>query len=524
MLRPTFALMNRSLRLDVRRRRFHLLRLIVVSVLFVLLLMAQGRSWSLAAPGLSFFRTIAWLNISLIAISGIGFFASAITEEKEEMTLELFMIAGIGPLAIMIGKGVNRLTAALSVLVVQIPFTMIAVTLGGVKARQILAAYVALAAFLFLVANIGLFYSVLCRRTGHAMAYTVITIGLLLNGPALIGKFMTALIARGFLTSGGTIAQSATTLSQVLHDASITTRMDAILQTAFNSPAIGFQVQSNLAAGVGLFVTAWLLFNWFNAGVSHSAPSRGWVSRPDRLLRFLAPARPWKNALAWKDFHFLTGGKMLILVRLLLIPLLTLGVYFSQLVANTWGNWWDLNMQNLVGVSLVVLAAELLVQSSRIFHEEVKWKTLGNIALLPQPIGASARDKLRGCLLGCIPAILWLSIGIAGSHYEILRNLYGLSEGMWFVCGLAEFVLFLHITAYLSLVVRWGALPLAVVVFATYVALSMSCLAAMLAGLLINGSETGSAAMAAYNAIAATIVSGLLYAAIGRRLETAQGL
>ena len=150
MLRPTFALMNRSLRLDVRRRRFHLLRLIVVSVLFVLLLTVQGRSWTFAAPGLSFFRTIAWLNISLIAISGIGFFASAITEEKEEMTLELFMIVGIGPLAIMIGKGVNRLTAALSVLVVQIPFTMIAVTLGGVKARQILAAYVALAAFLFL--------------------------------------------------------------------------------------------------------------------------------------------------------------------------------------------------------------------------------------------------------------------------------------------------------------------------------------------------------------------------------------
>ena len=50
----------------------------------------------------------------------------------------------------------------------QFPFTLLAVTLGGATIEQILAGYAALAAFLILVANVGLFMSVACRRGGFA--------------------------------------------------------------------------------------------------------------------------------------------------------------------------------------------------------------------------------------------------------------------------------------------------------------------------------------------------------------------
>ncbi len=524
MLRPTFALMNRSLNHDIRRRRFHLLRLAVVISLFCLLIATHANSLSLAAPGLSFFRTIAWLNFAAIAAAGVGFFATAITEEKEEMTLELFLIAGISPLAILIGKGVNRFFLALSVLVVQIPFTILAVTLGGVKLGQIAAAYIALAAYLFLAANIGLFFSVICSRTGAAMFFTAVTIGMLLACPLLINTATQTMIARGFIANGGAAAEFASHTAQCFDDASIITQLDNVMMAQFASPAIGFQVQSNLAGGAVLFFVSWLLFALVNTGASHAAPSRGWVARPDRLFGCLAPARPWTNALAWKDFHFMAGGKTMLLVRALLIPALAAVLYGGVYIAKSWIDWWDAAAEILAGVALTFLAGEMIVQASRVFSEEVKWRTLGNIGMLPRSIGRVANDKVRGCLLGCLPALVWLTFAVASAPDVFLTYLDDVDEGMWALCFVAEFVLFLYVTAYLSLVVKWGSLPLAVLAFAVYLAFSMSCFATVLVGPLIAGSDVGTIVYTSYNIAAATVLSGFLHAAVGRRLSAAKGL
>ena len=108
------------------------------------------------------------LNVALIVLAGISFFATAITEEKEEETLGLLKMAGLNPLGLLLGKSTSRLINTLLLLGVQFPFTLLAVTLGGATVTQIVAGYAALAAFLILTANVGLLASVVFRRGGTA--------------------------------------------------------------------------------------------------------------------------------------------------------------------------------------------------------------------------------------------------------------------------------------------------------------------------------------------------------------------
>src|SRR6185312_9394696 len=101
-------------------------------------------SFMFGAPGLHFFRGIAYLDATFMTLLGVSFFSTAITEEKEEDTLGLMLMAGISPVGILLGKSGSRLIQALLLVTVQYPFMLLAITLGGVTQYQIWCAYVAL--------------------------------------------------------------------------------------------------------------------------------------------------------------------------------------------------------------------------------------------------------------------------------------------------------------------------------------------------------------------------------------------
>lgn len=105
--------------------------------------------------GTELFSSIAWLNLLFITCAGAGYFSTAITEEKEEETLGLLQMAGLNHIGILLGKSTSRLIQVMLLLVVQFPFMLLAVTLGGVTTDQILAAYVSVLAFTVLLANLG---------------------------------------------------------------------------------------------------------------------------------------------------------------------------------------------------------------------------------------------------------------------------------------------------------------------------------------------------------------------------------
>ena len=115
-------------------------------------------------------------------MAGFGFFATAITEEKEEGTLGLLKMAGISRAGILLGKSTSRLVSAMLLLFAQFPFTLLAITLGGVTFQQILAAYSALLAYMILVANLAMFFSVSSKRSSTASLLSAIGVAVFVVG------------------------------------------------------------------------------------------------------------------------------------------------------------------------------------------------------------------------------------------------------------------------------------------------------------------------------------------------------
>ncbi len=132
MKRATAALFSWSLRADCANVTPHIVR--GAFALFVLLSVsaAYADAFSAVGPGLRFFRMICYLNVFLITVAGMSYFVSAVTEEKESGTLALLRLAGAPPLGIILSKSTSRLISALMLLLIQLPFTFLSITLGGV--------------------------------------------------------------------------------------------------------------------------------------------------------------------------------------------------------------------------------------------------------------------------------------------------------------------------------------------------------------------------------------------------------
>ena len=176
MFTGVFALLERSLRIDARSWQTHLARLGLMLGIYVSLSFAFAMAGRFGAPGLRFFSASVYLNVIFLTLLGVGFFSTAITEEKEEDTLGLMLMAGISPLGLLIGKLGGRLIQALLLIVVQYPFTLLAITLGGVSPSQVQAAYVGLGSYMLLLAGGGLLCSTLAPRSRTAGTWMVVAL------------------------------------------------------------------------------------------------------------------------------------------------------------------------------------------------------------------------------------------------------------------------------------------------------------------------------------------------------------
>jgi hypothetical protein len=460
----TLTLLRRALRDDATRLRAHLFRLGSVLVILLFLVVAHATSSGVSAPGRRFFELITWLNLALIVLAGASYFSGTITEEKEQGTLGLLRLAGVSTLGLLLGKSTSRLISVLLMFLAQLPFAMLAISLGGITARQILAADLALAAFLVLVANFGLLISVIAPRSGLAGASTFVGCVALLGG-AQLGTHIARILDRERILDAGTplgvrLAGLVETASQL----SIITRLRAILPTGFDGTLVSDQVLCDLGVGVGAFLLSWLVFDRFTRYVDVSAPTRGGVPTGRRRWS-LATGRTWRWALVWKDYHFLMGGHVAALTK----PWLYAGTFL--------GLWWwrdsawtvtGFRFEDLVGVvMLTLIAGELCLAASRLFHDELKWGTLSSLAVLPHATWRIAVEKVGGCLLGLVPALIALvcvTVLVPGS-FSWLRTLQSAEaeDVVWWLMAVHLLVL-LHLTVLLSLYVKWGALALAVAV------------------------------------------------------------
>jgi hypothetical protein len=491
------ALLTRSLRQDARQLRNHVFRLAFVAFMYMALLTASVTSGMFGAPGLRLFQQIAWLNVLFISCAGIGYFASAITEEKEEETIGLLQMAGLNPLGILLGKSTSRLIQASMLLVVQFPFMLLAVTLGGVTPHQIFAAYAALLAYMILLANVALVWSTICLRGGSAAGMTTLLLALYGVMPTTAKLIKTELAGTGW-TGTHWLTQTVMTSLDWMAESSVFEQMTVIMTTGFNQPTFSRQVISNSAGGFVGFLLAWILFVPCTRNSAAGGASRGVVLKSTTRVRFLSPGRSWPLPLVWKDYQFIAGGYVFAVIKLIgyaaLLPTVIMWhSYFGY--GGAAGMWSEVGVL-YVSCLMWAVIIEACILASRIFHDEVRLQTLSSLLMLPRSIPYLAYSKALGCLLGLLPSLSCLVLGawlLPGIDQDGVFR-FVIDPYLWGIV-LAVSV-FLHLIALLSLFVKWGALPLAIVVMGP---ISMCCPVGQLLILVIgpNGVRDPFGAMAA---------------------------
>lgn len=467
MWRGIFALLFRSLRTDSRSVRIHLLWFFLLAVIYLALWSAQQTSIFFGAPGQIFFRYVAYLNAAFVTLMGVGFFSSAISEEKEEDTLGLMTMAGISPLGILLGKSTSRLFQVLLLLAIQYPFTLLAVTLGGLMPSQIYSAYVSLFAYTILLANVGLLCSVFCRRSRDAAGMTTLWLVGYFTAPAFAyAGYQYLLYAKGW-----TLADPAQNLVLTplkwLSESTVVTELYRAT-TSGHEFEWSTQIVGNALGGVLCFLLSWWLFGFVAKDPAPEASSRGMVARSsNRRLRLFSAGRAWNQSLAWKDFHFIAGGWAGVLIRCLLYS----GLYGLCYAANhpsMWGgstgfNWtmrWEDVTWGFLFFSHPLLALDIALTMSRVFQEEIKGQTLSSLLMLPRAIPDLVYSKMFGCCLALVPGVIANLAGLlllpGGSR--LIDDLFDETGFWWWIMNLW---LLIHLTLVLSLHLRWGAMALA---------------------------------------------------------------
>lgn len=454
------ALLTRALRQDARQLKNHIFRLCFVAFIYLALLGALLTAGAFGAPGLRLFASIAWLNAVFVTCAGIGFFSSAITEEKEEETIGLLMMAGLNPLGILLGKSTSRLIQSSMLLVVQFPFMLLAVTLGGVTPLQIMAAYVSLLAFMVLLANVALVFSTVCDRGGSAAGLTT----LLLLAHFLLAAYAPSLnaVLPGFGLSNATwYGRLLFSSLDLLAESSAYLRLVRIMETGFNEEIISTQVISNVVGGVLCFGLAWLVFVPSLAR-SAVAGNRGLVMRSRGRFRLFSAGRAWPMPLAWKDFQFIAGGYSFAIIKVFGYLVLFAVLAWFMAVPTSSGMTFG-NVAEIYSICMIVaLVVEACVLSARIFHDEVRLQTMSTLLMLPRTIPYLAYTKTLGCLLGLLPTLACVALG------AVLNPDIGPGHVFRFVIDpftwslVLVLIIFLHLVALLSLFVKWGALPMAI--------------------------------------------------------------
>ncbi len=453
MFRGVLALLERSLRVDARAWPTHLARFALIVAIYVSLHSAIARSFFLGAPGRLFFQVNVYLNLSFMTLLGVGFFSTAITEEKEEDTLGLIQMAGVSPLGILLGKIGGRLCQALLLIAVQYPFTLLAVTLGGVATAQVTATFVGLTTYMLLLAGLGLLCSTVAPNSRTAGAW--MSIGLLAHA-AVSYSCLEAL--RYTVSRGGSVWSHSL---EWVASTCIYFEMGRILTSSFTESPWSTQAVSNLAVGATSAALSLLLFTRCTQNPATEAASRGLLTQHRGWLRWFSPGRPQMNPFVWKDFHFVGGGVATLLVR---------GAFYLLLFVvcrELTGLWWSNRngWRDAIGfyqiVTLFLVTWELSLMSARTLHDEVRGHTLAALVMLPTSLTGTLYLKFTGALAATLPGLVCLLV-ISFLTETGLKNTTDFLDRAagWFF--LAHFVLVPHLAAYGATFLRWGAVPLAI--------------------------------------------------------------
>jgi ABC-type Na+ efflux pump permease subunit len=430
---PNFALFKRTLLMDSRHWQGYLAKFLLLGTIFLMLLSFADEfrySTFVSAPGLKFLEWLANINLVAISLLGVAAFVPAITEEKEVDSLGLLLMTGISPLSTILSKGGGKLLSGVALIVAQIPFTFLAVMLGGVSSVHIAATYVLLASYMLAIAGLALFLSVIFNKTATAGGVC----------------FVCVLLFNIFIPTG------ATTRWLSPFD-----RMSEIFATGFMGPVVSTQAIVYAGFGALCLLMAWALFDVCSRRSGGLVPIRVGLGAGGKkpLLKFLRPGRVWKNALIWKAFHFDAGGKFsMATISAVLVGCVGLVLYLEP---NGYRSTTRVIGETIVTVGFIALFVEGMYVSGAVFRNEVNANTLSTLFTLPVSPPYIIYSKVVGAALIAIPTIVFLGVGLSLVLDDVSSALSNSGFCAVAITIFTAAVLYYHITAYLSLKIKYGA-------------------------------------------------------------------
>lgn len=478
MISGTRTLFNWSLKSDSQAFYPHIVRLGFSGFMLLAILAAWADSLGGIAPGLNFFDWICRLNVLLISVSGISYFVSAVTEEKDSGSLALLRLAGVSPLAIILSKSTSRLISSLMLLLIQLPFTFLAITLGGITWQQIIASYLTLAAWMALVANVALFCSVRCRTSGRAATFaSALLVGFFAAGPVLRSVVTLRLPVNVIQILDGLYAEQ-----QAM---SVVTRLDEILGGKAAVTFFSTQFWRNVGAGGLMFLLSVLLFNRYSDPAEMNPHGKS-----ARVRRFTV-GRCWRLPLVWKDYLFFAGGSTVMVGKSMLYAVVVMAYMWFHNLQSPGDTQWlsDSLLQNAFYTVAGLLTVEMLLYASNTLFMEARQSSIASLRMLPYSTPAVLLQKVGACGIALVPAVLVMFLLFM---YRIDVFVADRSLPKVAVVWLFFTLLSTHLTVLLSLYTKWAALPIAVVLSA----ISTPCIGGAAAGL-----ATVSAQAAALNGI-----------------------
>lgn len=484
MRSPLLALFIRSLREDARSKAVYWARSgMGAFILLMLAGFAMENTWA-GAPGLHFFVGIVILQAVSITFVGLSYFASAVTEEKEEETLGLLRMTDLNPLSILLGKSTSRLCGALLLLACQFPFTVFAVTLGGISLGQIVATYLALGAYMFMLCNIALLGSVLARTTPRAAVFSVAVLIILTWGGSSLDELQKVM-------PPSRAAMVVYSIAEHMSEGRVATRLISVLSTNFSGSLVGWQVGYNLMIGVVFFLLAWAAFGRFCDRAAEGVAGGAKVSTPGAGMRMDRPPRPTGDPVRWRDFYFLHGGRLAMVLRTM--------IYGGAFLFVLW-KAQDVRMFNMapvvVGfVGVFVLSLDLAAISARVFRSEIRDQTLTALAGLPCTMRQLAFRKASAGLFAALPGLLAVGAGQVILTVKLMGSTMGLRGQFTAFLSMANgwvvFLLGIHVVAWISLFMKRGAMAVGwVATLALYWLIWMICMVLMTT--LVTGIAFGS--------------------------------
>ena len=466
---PSWRMAQRSLQATSRSPAHFYLRLALVGGMLVALLLAAAWSSQLGAAGRTLFVYLAYMNVGFLSLVAIGWYAPILTEEKEAETLGLLRLAGFRMASILIGKSVGAFMATALLLLIQVPFSVLAASLGGITSHQVQAGYVGLGAFAVLAYGVGLLMSVLANRTTSAARLTAWVLGGILLLPWLGGWLLGMLVKSGTLSAGDAIHGAFERLVYWTAALSPLSVLDRVAETNWAGDLVPTGSLTMIVTGVVLVAIACIIASLIRA-------EDGYRTRLGELsLGGRPPERPGmrSRALVWKDRHFFAGGWRGLIGRCViyfgvLILCALISIDRTSGAASTTGWGWTALWAMAIGI-----VVEAGIQSSRVFRVEVDDQTLFGLCLLPTRIGTWAYFKGVGAIWACAaPAggfLIAVALVVFGSNW-----LYGPGGGVGAflgiafatMYGIAVLLILIHTTMLLSLYLPRGAFPVTIGGFA----------------------------------------------------------